>query len=736
MNELNRQRTESDLTSDRQTSQMDFWEIAVRSKWQIILCVLVAIGLSGLKYSVTETTYQSAVQLIIEKNQPALRMNALNPNVQHDVETQIFLIKSPEIVNRAVTDYDLLSIEWLKHEKDPILAIIKGLEGEHQEDTRGVVDFAFDGPNPRDCQKILNAIIATYGKYLDEIRKDASTNTLNLIARAKDEVHTKLQQVENKYRGFRSSAPPILEGKSRTNIHRQRLAEIETERVQIQLNNSKLKAEIRSIQAAVVQGADPAALAMMAGRKMLEESLDRDELGTQKLLPLLIKEQQLLEEFGYGPHHPQVTAIRKELALTRQYLKASGKDPENERRKESSEFVRVYTESKHQEIKANSERTAELDQLFDQEAKNVRQFLDIEAQDEAYRSEIKRMRSLFDVIVERLSDADLAEDTGGYRMDVIVPAGFGIIVAPSLLQHLAVGGFFGCLLGFALGFWRENVADRSFRSLEEVENYLRIRVAGQIPQMIAAKLHQPENSSIEPGICTYHTPLSVYAEAYRSVRVALFFSTQGERHKVIQVTSPLTGDGKSTLAANLAVSIANSKKSVLLVDCDFRCPRVAGLFGLDSDKGTPEVIRGETQLHDAVQKTEVENLFCMPCPVQPHDPAELLESIEFDELLRVVRAEYDYVVIDSPPLLAVTDASAIAARVDGVFMALRLTDDSKAITSRAVRTLNAVDANILGIVVNGVGQGAAYGSYGSGYGTAYGQIASQHKADIQAHLTS
>ena len=163
----------------------------------------------------------------------------------------------------------------------------------------------------------------------------------------------------------------------------------------------------------------------------------------------------------------------------------------------------------------------------------------------------------------------------------------------------------------------------------------------------------------------------------------MYFGTQDENHKVIQITSPNPGDGKTTLAANLAVSIADSGKRVLLIDADFRRPKVHKYFGLDNAVGVSTVIAGEAEIPDAIRPTAVENLSAMPCGPRPHNPADLLTSPRFKEMIDLVREQYDFVIVDTPPLLAVTDPSVVAPRVDGVLMVLRLSKHARDAAMRA-----------------------------------------------------
>src|SRR5262249_4094855 len=138
---------------------------------------------------------------------------------------------------------------------------------------------------------------------------------------------------------------------------------------------------------------------------------------------------------------------------------------------------------------------------------------------------------------------------------------------------------------------------------------------------------------LDGALIEYHKPRSVEAEAYRAVRTALYFNTHGERHKVIQVTSPNMGDGKSTVIANLAVAIAQSGRKVILIDADMRRPRVHRIFGLTARRGLAQVIAGAAEAAEAVQPTVIPNLFVMPCGARPADPSELLTLPRFADLL-------------------------------------------------------------------------------------------------------
>jgi capsular exopolysaccharide synthesis family protein len=280
------------------------------------------------------------------------------------------------------------------------------------------------------------------------------------------------------------------------------------------------------------------------------------------------------------------------------------------------------------------------------------------------------------------------------------------------MRTMLIGTCGGLFAGFLLAYLLE-LGDKSFRSSQDITQELGLRVIGHVPNIVPVE----DPGGVDGRLCTVLKPRSATAEAFRGIRNALYFCTRGERHKVIQVTSPDPADGKSTLACNLAVVIAQSGKKVLLVDADFRRPRVHEVFNASDAEGLSSVITGRAELGDAVQESDVANLSLLVCGPKPDNPSELLTLPRFETLLDALREKFDYVVIDSPPMLAVSDPSAVAARVDGVILAVRIRKNGRRSAQQAAQMLQQIGANIVGIVVNGVSAtsgGYYYSSYNQG----------------------
>ncbi len=497
------------------------------------------------------------------------------------------------------------------------------------------------------------------------------------------------------------------------------------------MRRAEIEGRINAIQKAIKDNADRAHLLLMVSdstrRLMAGEKLN--QLTDDPLAVLQLQEQTLLEE--YGPSHPQVKSIRKRIEAFQAYNKKVGR----EERGVLLDPIEGHLQFLKQELEGAKAEEEGIVSLLKSEQSEATKQIGAEVQDETYRAEILRSQQLFETIIKRLTEINLLKDLGGYHAQNIAPASTGGAVASRAQTILGVAACLGLLCGLGLAYLAE-LADQSFRTPDEIRTRLGLSVIGHVP-FFASRQHDgeltptPDGKVLEPMLSAFYRPKSIEAEAYRGIRTSLSFSMRGELHKLIQVTSPDMGDGKSTLAANLAVSIAQTGKKVILIDADFRRPRVHKIFGVSGSGGLAAVIGGEGELADAIRPTVVPNLSILPCGPHPDNPAELLSSPRFKEFLNVMREQFDYVLIDTPPLLAVTDPCVVVPHVNGVILTIRIAKNARLHASRAKEILATLGANVLGVVVNEVNRSDSsdygYAGYRYGYGYTYKYYAGDKK---------
>ncbi len=207
---------------------------------------------------------------------------------------------------------------------------------------------------------------------------------------------------------------------------------------------------------------------------------------------------------------------------------------------------------------------------------------------------------------------------------------------------------------------------------------------------------------------------SVATEDYRSLRANLLFALVDDPPKVIVLTSPGPREGKSTTCANLAVVLAQAEKKTLILDCDLRKPVIHGIFDLHNIRGIVNVLSGQRRLQEVWQEP-LSGLKVVTAGPVPPNPAELLSSRRFAEFLASVRRDFDYVLIDAPPVGLVSDAAILATQGDGVLLVLDAQNTRKGALRESMRSLQGVGANVLGTVMNNVKRGKGGYYYGYGY---------------------
>lgn len=279
-------------------------------------------------------------------------------------------------------------------------------------------------------------------------------------------------------------------------------------------------------------------------------------------------------------------------------------------------------------------------------------------------------------------------------------------VSPRLTLNLAAGFAAGLILGVGLAIMR-HLLDNTIRQAQTLREIARVPVLGIIPYDKDAKTSPLIVDSMSR---------SIRAEAFRQLRTNLQFIDVERPVRVLVVTSSVAHEAKSSTATNLAMSFAESGRRVLLIEADLRRPRVADYLSLDRSVGLTDVLAGHVDVNDVIQPWG-RGLTVLTSGRIPPNPAELLGSVAMVNLLRTLRRTYDLIVIDTPPLLPVTDAAVAARHADGAVLIVRYGKTTKNQVSGALRSLRSVDARILGTVLTIVPiKGAdGYDSYGGRY---------------------
>jgi len=350
---------------------------------------------------------------------------------------------------------------------------------------------------------------------------------------------------------------------------------------------------------------------------------------------------------------------------------------------------------------------------------------------------------LFEIVSQRLTETDLTRMLKTTHVRVLDRALLPVApVSPNLIKNVATSLLAGLLLGLAAAFVASRL-DHTIRSVESVEG-LGLPVLGVIPHL--TRKQSPAKADARSGpqqvrpaetreeLIVVDEPMSPAAETFRMIRTNLTFMSPDDPLRSLVITSALPFEGKTTIASNLAISLAQFGRSVLLVDSDLRRPRLHRVLEVDNGVGLTTLIGGGTPLDTALHRTKIDGLSVLTSGPIPSNPSELLHSAAFARVKEELLQHFDYVLFDSPPMGAVTDAAILAPQVDGVLLVVRAGKSTLHAVSGARKQLKSVSAHLLGAILNnadlrikGYGYGAGVGPYA--YRSAGGYAPIEEDAD-------
>src|SRR3984885_7618064 len=410
-------------------------------------------------------------------------------------------------------------------------------------------------------------------------------------------------------------------------------------------------------------------------------------------------------ESSLGPNHPQAKAVKAQID---EYVKEID-DEQN----------RLITQAKQNYVvaKANEDQTTAALEAQKTDAYKLRdQLVEYTLRQREYEAN----RTLYDGLQQRLRTASVQSGLESLEVDVVdqaLPPAEPLLRPQSTVILTAL--VFGLLAGIVAAFLMESL-DTGLRSIAEIESITELPSLAIIPRARKSSVDQAATlSTAQRNVGILTQPKSQFAEAFRSLRTSLLLSTTGHPPKYIVLTSATPSEGKTTAASNLAAILAQRDTRVLLIDGDLRRPNIHHRFGLNGKIGLTTVLTGATTLEETVQLVpEIPNLDILPSGPIPPFPAEMLSSDAMGALLMRCRDLYSYVVIDSPPILSVTDGVILSRQADAVVLVVRHGKSSKHVVRRARDLLLRSGAPITGIVLNAVDLNSPeyYGYYGySGY---------------------
>src|SRR5215470_17020315 len=683
----------------------DYWLIIRRRRMIIIVCTLLVATFSVgfARQEVPLYTSTAAVKFEQSTTLSGLLVEVLAVNSADNIETQVSLIKGypvlEEVARRLGKLPQTASDETLR-ESPAYQATLDNLAGKVRASrvpSTSIIEIAVTSPNAREAKELANTIAEVYREHNKTNRNARVIEARKFIEAQLREVEGRVKRAEEEVWAFRDANRIIAPGAESTvllslftqvrgDIERTRQQRIELEGMQTRLTrNGRAAADDRIY----VDASNPNLAKLAAAQSEL--MLERTNLALE-----------------VTDRHPRLQAIDDRLREIR-----------GEMRREIAGQVAAL---RNREEILNR-------QMGDLLAKN-REVPATELSLARLQRDAKVNDDLLTLLKTRHQEALIKESEGVEEVSIVRPASDASTPAGTeMVNTVFLGALLGFVLGVVLAFVRETL-DTSIGTIEDVESYLGVRVLGIVPHIDPRETMQrlierrPALGAMDPDalqshalLITHFDPKSPVAEAYRTLRTNIQFERMERGGKVLVVTSPTLQEGKTTTIVNLALTMAQNGQKTLLVGANMRRPSIHRFFGIDREPGLSDILVGNAQWRDCVRgvsdilmgRFEMEDVMAAPGldnlhiieagPIPPN-PSELLSTQAMTDFLNAVAAEYDIVLVDTPPILPVTDSAIVAGKADGVLLVYQAGKVGRLVLKRAKTHLESARAQVWGVVLN------------------------------------
>ena len=653
--------------------QSDIMMLVWRYRW-LMACVMgvsLLVALVYLKRALP--SYTATSRIYVQQDGPKI-VNEFQGIVTQPMDnflyTQCEVLRSTAIIKLALKKEGIEQLPMLAGLANPI-GRIKGPLSAKVGSKDDIINVSFDGPNGLDAVKIVNAVVSAYIEYNSLQRHSTAAEVLKILQEEKTVRDKELTDKMEAMLQFRRQNGVYTLASDNTSPISQRL---------VTLTQALTDAQLQGVDA---MAAFATAKAMLDNPVLVAEGQNGLILGgiedTQLSGDLLRAQQRVLAmRKRYSDEHPLLQDARSQFDfLKKQYLAVV-----------------------QQRLDKVAKKSGELQSLLDAQKELAKKSGVLSTKYALLEADVKRSERLCDILDNRIKEIDITESGGALNINVLEPARPEDVSGNSfrrfriLVLSLVLGAAIS--IGMAMG---HDKLDQRMRSADEIATVTKAPVLGVVPSVPG------QLSRAAQGQIVHIDPMSGAAEAYRSVRTAIYFGVTEEKNNRILVTSPIYGEGKTTVASNLSIAMAQSGQHTLLIDADFRKPTQQTIFQVRGEEGLSSVLAGDAPLRDAIYETTHKNLDVLPCGLIPPNPSEMLNSMAFLRVLDELSEQYDRVIIDSPPVIPVADARILGAMCNTSLLVVRAERSTRSATSKACDELRGVGTSIFGVVVNGVAKG-------------------------------
>jgi capsular exopolysaccharide synthesis family protein len=689
----------------------DYLRVLFMRRWVVIGISLLVIFATALTVFIMTPTYRATALLLIEPTKikvtdfqdvydPTLSEFAGSELARREfMETQFKLLKCRPLMERVFARFNFGEKEEYRDAKDPIPSFTKRFDVTPVRRTR-LVEVSFDWTDPAFAAEVVNYLVDAYTQDYRERRLGVTGGGLAALKRKAEELRPKVAEKAEALQAFRIEHGTVSLEQSQ-NIVVERLKDLNRQLTEVQNKRIELQSRIQSIGHA------------LESRTALEDLPEVVDSPTMRDLKMeWIRTEQEISDLSkrFGSNHPQLLSARAKLKAVRDKIEMD---------------VRSILSATHLEYQRAKDQEREIVESLQRQQEEVMELDQLRVAYQELKDAHDTVHKTYRAIIQRIDEIEISSAAGTEEDNIFVIASAQAPLKkakPKRLQAIGLAFLLGPMLGVGLAFFLQYL-DTTVKTRDDVEQATGLPVLGYVPALrdeVNGDAADTERSGYD--LLAVERPRSALAEAFRSLRTALSFSTGTQGIRSLLVTSPSPLEGKSLVSINLALTFAQAGKRVLLVDSDLRKPRIHKTFGLSPTVGLSNLLTSEDtmRLDEVVQPTRVENLYVLPSGPRPPNPAELLATERMRGLLREMEEMFDRVIFDTPPVVNVTDATILMHFVGGGLVVVRGFTTQRELARRASELLQGTQGRMLGVILNNADTPrGAYGYEGYYYYSSY-----------------
>ena len=714
----------------------DYLNIIIRFKWIVASIFLAIFVISFIYTAKAPRIYKATSKVLLEEKMGSNLFFTSMSNKASSINNQIQILQSfpvMKITNQILSrneEYRSFPISQIEGLPESYLKDNLEIDTERETD---ILIINFESTNPLEAKEVANAAAHALMQQDTDYARREFRNAREFLANQLDEHDRRLRSAEEELRIYKIEHGVSMLSEETQKLIEQTsdltamLSEAETELSVANNHLDFLKIEL-NVQDDFLNDVNS-----VLSSPLLEQL-------KQETIALQIQYVNFLTKSDYSPDHPELVALKNSIESAKMKLneeiqrilvvKSGSADPLMFR---SSLIEKISTAQIEQNIK--SSKVISLRAAVEKYNEKMSQLPDTEVQLARLERNYKINEKTYTMLIEKYEEAKIAEKSKLGKIRIVEEARVpGAPIKPNKKMNMMIAIVLGLGLGIGAALLVHSL-DSKIRTFDDVRKYVSLPVLGTIPLIqtddieldnIEQKIEAANGSEkekykiilqqVQERLITNYSPKSSTAEAFRILRTNIISRKKNSDCTTLLITSSGPKEGKSTIQANMATALAQMDAKVILVDLDLRRPMVHTIMGFDKEICISDfLIDKSTEIEKVIKKSNVKNLDIITSGIIPPNPSELLASKRMDEAIESLKEKYDYILFDSPPVIAVTDSMVMANKVDLLILAIRVDQADKNVVKRTKELLENIKVDIAGVVINGIQPHKYYNSYEYNY---------------------